>query len=163
MPDTPGSGDSDIAQPPDDLQAAGLSQAEIDEWAARERKRREAWLAGPTETEKALWAERESERRSGEAPSRRPRLPRGDASRLLQRYAREMQLATEGAFSLVFNLSLNDAFERLVQAGREWEQEFSSAPARRRRVALEPDASEMDVRPRSTRVPTPPEGPHHDG
>src|SRR4051794_25930386 len=30
---------------------------EVDEWAARERRRREAWLSGPTEQEKLDWAQ----------------------------------------------------------------------------------------------------------
>ena len=32
------------------------------EWAERERKRREAWLAGPSEAERLAWARRELRR-----------------------------------------------------------------------------------------------------
>ncbi len=34
------------------------SQEEIDAWAAREHKRREAWASGPTDAEKQAWARR---------------------------------------------------------------------------------------------------------
>jgi hypothetical protein len=159
--------DDGSSTPADEPLGPEPTQAEIEEWAARERKRREAWLSGPTEAEKALWAEREYERRSGQAGGRRQRLTRGDPSRRMQRYARELQLATEGALSLLFNLSISEAFDRLVQAGREWEEEFTSAPPRRRRVPLEPESTEPGLRPASAalsgsppqRVPPPPEGP----
>ena len=39
-----------------DAQAAEPTQAEIDEWAAREKARREAWLAGPTDEERRAYA-----------------------------------------------------------------------------------------------------------
>ena len=69
---------------------------------------------------------------------------------------REFQLATEGAVSMLLNLSVSDAFDKLVQAGRDWEDEFASMPPRRRRVALEPEHSE---RAASGRVPAPSETP----
>ena len=70
---------------------------------------------------------------------------------------REMQLATEGAVSLIFKMSLSDAFDALVDAGREWEDEFTTQPPRRSRVALDAD-SERQVAAAQARVPHPPEG-----
>ena len=39
------------------------TEAEVEEWATRERLRREAWLKGPTPEEKQEWAHQERERR----------------------------------------------------------------------------------------------------
>jgi hypothetical protein len=119
------------AAEPDPLEP---SEAEIEAWAERERKRREAWPSGPTAEEKALWAWRERERRLaareglGEPPSLR------NASRLLQRSARQLQLAVEGAVSLMLNLSLRDTMNQLVRAGQEWEADVTRQPPRGRRV-----------------------------
>ena len=38
----------DMAEPPMDPMSLEPTDAEIEEWAERERKRREAWLMGPT-------------------------------------------------------------------------------------------------------------------
>jgi hypothetical protein len=44
-----------------------------------------------------------------------PRLPVGeDSLYVMQRYAREAQLAAEGALSLMFSLSVRDVFDQLV-------------------------------------------------
>jgi hypothetical protein len=149
-----------LAPEPEDSLANEPTASEVEEWAARERQRREAWLSGPTEAEKALWAQRERERRAGEVGPRWLRRARIDPSRTVQRYVRESQLATEGALSLLFKASLSQAIENLVRAGREWEEEFNAAPPRRRRVALESDADEVRVEKpvasASKRIPPPP-------
>ena len=132
------------------------SSVEVEEWATRERARRQAWLNGPSDVEKAQWAQREHDRRSMPLDSPLRRAAGTNPSRLMQRYMREFQLATEGAVSLLLNLSVSDAFDKLVQAGREWEDEFASVPPRRRRVALEPEHSE---RAAPARVPAPSEIP----
>jgi hypothetical protein len=54
-------------------------------------------------------------------------------------------------------------FENLVRAGREWEDEFTAQPPRRRRVALSADV-DTDPNPspaggKPTRVPAPPQPP----
>ncbi|MBV9583077.1 MAG: hypothetical protein JO057_31205 [Chloroflexi bacterium] len=112
------------------------SEAEIDEWAAQERRRREAWLKGPTEAQKAAWAESERARRlgAGRGPNtgHRPMTP---SPVVVQRLLREAELATKGAISLLFQLSIGQAFDQLVRAGREWEEEFSPAAERPRSVA----------------------------
>jgi hypothetical protein len=100
------------------------SDAEIEKWAAHERQQREAWLNGPTAEEKTAWARRERERRMLE---REGNLVRGrvrDSWGLLPRPLREMQLAAEGGMSLLLHLSPRRAFDRLVRAGREWEEGF---------------------------------------
>jgi hypothetical protein len=130
--------------------------AEVEEWATRERARRQAWLSGPTEAEKAQWAQREYERRSPRLDSALRRAAGTNPSRVMQRYMREFQLATEGAVSLLINLSISDAFDKLVEAGREWEDEFARMPPRRRRVALEPERDRGEA---SARVPVPSETP----
>ncbi len=111
------------------------SEAEIEEWAARERKRREQWLSGPTAEEKAIWAWREHERRLTERESFRDTPSFRSASRLVQRSVREVQLAAEGGASLLFNRSLSDTTDQLVRAGREWEAEVTGQPPGRRPIS----------------------------
>jgi hypothetical protein len=131
------------------------SQSEIDAWAAQEKKRREAWLSGPTADQKAAWARRERERRTLERDVTDVRGSVRDSSRLLQRYVRDMQLAAEGAVSLLFNSSPSEVFDNLVRAGRDWEEEFTSQPPRRRRVKLDPDAHAPAPQPSSNKPEEP--------
>ena len=129
-------------EPPADPEEPALlepSESEIEDWASQERKRREAWLSGPTADQKAAWARRERERRMLERESSDVRGSVRESSRVLQRYVREMQLAAEGAVSLFFNSSPSEVFDNLVRAGRDWEDEFASQPPRRRRVKLDAD------------------------
>jgi hypothetical protein len=135
------------AQEPDVSLGTEPTDAEIEAWAARERERREAWLHGPTQAQKLDWAERERARRMGERSLAAFRLPAPspDAVRLAQHYMRDMQLATEGAFSLLLNVSVRDVFDQLIRAGREWEDEYTSRPVRRRRVALDSAAADVDA------------------
>jgi hypothetical protein len=110
------------------------TQAEIDAWAARERKRREAWLDGPGPDERAEYAKRLRQRRLADAfDEGETRI--GDSVRLGVHYGRETQLAAEGAVNLLYRWSRR-TFVELVRAGREWEEE-TSLPNRRRRVPLD--------------------------
>jgi hypothetical protein len=115
------------------------SEAEIEAWAELERKRRQAWPSGPTAEEKAVWAWRERERRlaAREGLGERPSLR--DASRLLQRSVRQLQLAVEGSASLLFNLSIRETMDQLVRAGRQWEAEATRQPPRRQRGSTHPN------------------------
>jgi hypothetical protein len=61
-----------------------------------------------------------------------------ERARQMGRVGREAQLATEGAISLLMKWSRH-TFEALVDAGREWEEEFGR-PRRRRRVPMDDDA-----------------------
>ena len=110
------------------------TQAEIDAWVAEERARRQAWLKGPTEEERAAYAKRLRQRRLAETfDEGEQRLDEGLRRGL--RYGRETQLAAEGAVSLLYRFSRR-TFAELVKAGREWEEE-TSLPSRRRRVPLD--------------------------
>src|SRR5579871_4710001 len=117
----------------------GPTDAEFEAWAQQERARREAWREGPTQAEKSDWAARERTRRLAEGGLKRSasRLAPGESPVfLMQRYAREVQLAAEGAMSLMLGVSVRGMFDQLVQAGRDWEDEYTSRPVRRR-VALD--------------------------
>jgi hypothetical protein len=119
----------------------GPTDAEVETWAQQERQRREAWLRGPTQAQKSDWAVRERIRRAAQHGLRgaTSRANPGEPRRVsMQRYAREAQLAAEGAMSLAFSLSVKDVFDQLVQAGRDWEDEYTSRPARRR-ITLDAD------------------------
>ena len=92
-------------------------------------------MRGPTQAQKSDWAARERGRRLAELSGQgsAPRASSGEPRLfLVQRYAREAQLAAEGAFSLMLNLSMREMFDQLIQAGRDWEQEYASRPVRRR-------------------------------
>jgi hypothetical protein len=114
------------------------TQAEIDAWVERERKRRKAWLDGPSDTERKDYARRLRQRRLAEAfddseARLSVSLQRG------MRYGREGQLAAEGAMALFYRFSRRTITE-LIRAGREWEEE-TTLPTRRRRVSLDDDES----------------------
>jgi hypothetical protein len=110
------------------------TDAELDDWAARERQRRQAWLQGPTPDERVAYAQRLREQRLAE-------LERGseawlaERARTMGRMSRETQLAMEGALSLFLKWSRR-SMAQLVEAGRAWEEEFGHAD-RRRRVPLD--------------------------
>jgi hypothetical protein len=128
-----GSGDDAMDEPI----ALEPTQAEIDEWAARERRRREAWLSGPSEAERAEYRRRLRHRRVADA------FDEGEtrvAERVQMgvRYGREAQLAAEGAMTLFYRWSRRTLSD-LVRAGREWEEE-TTLPHRRRRVADDEDS-----------------------
>ncbi len=112
------------------------TQAEIDAWAASERARREAWLAGPTDEERQAYARRLRNRRlAGMFDEGEQRLEGGMRRGL--HAGREGQLAVEGAASLLYRWSRR-TFAELVRAGRDWEEE-TAMPSRRRRVPLDDD------------------------
>ena len=126
---------TDMAEPPTDPMSIEPTDAEIEEWAERERKRREAWLSGPTAEERAAYASRVRERRLAALEGGED--PWTEWGRQMVKYPREMQLAMEGAMSLMLRWSRR-SFEELQRAGREWEQDFGN-PIRRRRVPLDED------------------------
>lgn len=125
--------------PPTDANAAvEPSAAEIEAWAERERARRQAWLAGPSDEERAEYASHLRQRRLAET------FDEGEAmlqERMRQgvRYSREAQLAAEGAMSLFFRWSQR-TFAELVKAGREWEED-TALPRLPRRVRMDDEGS----------------------
>ena len=114
--------------------SAEPTQAEIDDWAAREKARRAAWLAGPTEDERREYASRVKHRRLAQTFDDGEHMIDETVRRGLH-YGREGQLAAEGAVSLMYTWSRR-AFAELVRAGREWEEE-TAMPTRRRRVPFD--------------------------
>jgi hypothetical protein len=104
------------------------TDAEIDAWAEDERKRRAAWLAGPTPEERAAFARRESRLRHAERQGLDQRT--ADLARLGLRYTREGQLATEGAISILVRWA-RQARAELIKAGLEWEDEMARSRPRR--------------------------------
>ena len=112
--------------------------AEIEDWAARERQRREAWLNGPSTEEREAYASRLRQRRLAEAFDEGETMIQ-EKVRLGVRYGRETQLAAEGAMTLFYRWSRRTMAE-LIRAGREWEEE-TSLPSRRRRVHIDDEGS----------------------
>jgi hypothetical protein len=114
------------------------SPAEIEAWAERERARRQAWLDGPSEAERAEYALHLRQRRLAET------FDEGEAmlqERMRQglHYSREAQLAAEGAMNLFFRWSQR-TFAELVKAGREWEED-TALPRLPRRVRMDDEGS----------------------
>lgn len=130
----PTSGDGTPEEP------AGLdpTQAEIDQWVAREKRRRQQWLEGPGPEERDAYARQLRQRRVADAfDEGETRI--SDGVRMGVRYGRETQLAAEGAMTVLYRWG-RQTFADLVRAGREWEEE-TSLPNRRRRVPLDDEAS----------------------
>jgi hypothetical protein len=121
----------------DDGLALEPSKAEVEAWAERERERRQAWLAGPSEDERVAYAQRVRQRRLAEAfDEGEHRLEEGMRTGL--HYGREAQLAAEGAMTLFYRWSRR-TFTELVKAGREWEED-TALPRTRRRVPMDDEA-----------------------
>jgi hypothetical protein len=120
----------DVVTDPGQPIVAEPTDAEIEEWATRERARREAWLNGPSPEERAEFARQERRRRLTGATGEREFV----AERLFWKigsYGRETQLAAEGAASLLYRWSRR-SLDELVQAGRDWEEHALESIDRRR-------------------------------
>jgi hypothetical protein len=117
--------------PSDDV----LKDREADLWAERERKRRKAWLNGPSEEEKKEWLESRS--RSNRDPQSRDEDVE-EGRRIARRWERDIVLAISGLASRLVD-SRYAVLGNLVREGREWEEEKRSSGRRRRRVFSEDD------------------------
>ncbi len=114
------------------------TQAEIDAWAERERARRQEWLSGPSDEERAAYARQVRQRRLAETfDEGEHRLEEGMRQGL--HYGREAQLAAEGAMTMLYRWSRR-TFAELVKTGREWEED-TAMPRVRRRVPMDDEAS----------------------
>jgi hypothetical protein len=125
------------------------SEFEVEEWAERERQRRQGWLGGPTTEERAAWMQQERERRLASLKAG-PSSEATSLARRAQHSVREAQLAAEGAMSLLWKGLETDGpvgmlrkwsrrgMAVLVRAGQEWEEEMAQ-PSRGsgRRVPLD--------------------------
>jgi hypothetical protein len=135
-PDVATAADAATTAPADPVDAAP-TEAEIEAWAAREKARREAWLRGPTDEERAEYAQHVRQRRLADTfDIGEQKLENGVRQGL--HYGREGQLAAEGAMYLLYRWSRR-TFGDLVRAGRDWEEE-TALPNRRRRISLDDDA-----------------------
>ena len=122
----------------------GPTEDEVEAWAERERRRRQAWASGPTDAEKRAWARQVRRRRLARAGAYGPLgpLPFGPPADvgldpLGARYARETQLALEGLGAWLVAWPFQ-VMASLVRSGRAWEEQ-AVRPARRRRVRLYED------------------------
>lgn len=112
---------------------------EVEEWAEREKKRREAWLAGPSEAEKHEWSRRQ--RDLGELRGLYGASGEPDAElerELERRLRRDAQLARAGVFGLLLNLPWSLG-AKLIRSGLDAQYDYYTEPAFRRRVP--PDSS----------------------
>jgi hypothetical protein len=108
--------------------ALGPSKAEIDEWVERQKQKRQAWLAGPSEEDKRAWVRAE----------RRKRLCDELDDDELSCRVREEHLARTGLLSFLV-ATPSERWSRLIQAGRDFEERRRLYRSRRARVRLPED------------------------
>lgn len=108
---------------------------EVEGWAAREKKRREDWLAGPTEAEKLEWRRRQ--RRLRESRELYDELDEREFA-LERRLERDAYLAGAGAFDWLVHLPPRLA-AKLIRSGLDAQYDYYTEPVSRRRVP--PDSS----------------------
>jgi hypothetical protein len=125
----------------DDPPNAGLGPAseEVDEWADTERRRREAWVAGPSDAERRAWARREQRRRQRQSTFAATSSDRDsmEFDPLEERFRREAQLLVEGAMASFWRLPFRLLAET-TRTGRMWEAD-QDMRSRRRRVPFVAD------------------------
>jgi hypothetical protein len=106
---------------------------DVDAWAAEERRRRQEWLNGPSEEEKAEWARARAARRA--EPTRPEPISQGDAEEelleLARRALRQAELAGKGSL-WAFSRAPFLALSYLVRAGRAFDEEMSRPPRKGR-------------------------------
>jgi hypothetical protein len=106
---------------------------EVDEWAEREKKRREAWLTGPGDAEKREWRRRQQHVRelrefygADEADYELERA-------LERRLRRDVMLAGTGIFDILVNWP-HRLGAKLIRTGLDRQYDYYTEPAFRRRV-----------------------------
>jgi hypothetical protein len=119
--------------------AAEPTDQQVEEWAEHEKKRRETWLAGPSEAEKREWSQRQREfgelRESYGASDE----PNSQLERELERrLRRDVHLARAGILGLFLNFPYSVG-AKLIRSGLDAQYEYYTEPASRRRVP--PDVS----------------------
>jgi hypothetical protein len=114
--------------------SAEPTDQEIEEWAAREKKRRETWLAGPTEAEKREWSRRERNLRELKELYGASDEPDSELERQLERrLRRDVYLARAGAVDLLMNWP-HRLGAKLIRGGIDAQYDYYTEPASRRRV-----------------------------
>jgi hypothetical protein len=114
----------------------------VEDWAEREKKRREAWLAGPTEAEKREWRRRQ--RDIGELRELREASDESDATlerELERRLRRDAYLVRAGILDLLLHWPPRLG-AKLIRGGLDAQYDYYTEPASRRRVP--PDLSTED-------------------
>jgi hypothetical protein len=124
--------------------AAEPTEQEVEEWAQREKKRREAWLAGPSEAEKREWSRHQrhlSELRELYGAGDRPD---SEVEREVERRLRlDAHLARVGIFDLLIHWPRRlgaignlppHLGAKLIRSGLDAEYDYYTEPASRRRL-----------------------------
>ena len=114
--------------------AAEPTEREVEEWAEREKKSREAWLAGPSEAEKRSWSRRQRELRElremyGPADQSDAEFER----QVERRLRRDVSLAGAGVVDLLLNWPQRLG-AKLIRNGLDAQYDYYTEPAFRRRV-----------------------------
>ena len=122
--------------------AAEPTDQEVEEWAEREKKRREAWLAGPSDAEKREWRRRQQDIRelretygASDEPDYVPER------QLEQRLRRDAYLARAGIVDLLLHWPPRLG-AKLIRGGLDAQYDYYTEAAFRRRVP--PDFSSED-------------------
>jgi ferric-dicitrate binding protein FerR (iron transport regulator) len=114
--------------------AAEPTDQEVEEWADREKKRREAWLAGPTEAEKREWRSRQQELSELRDLYGASDEPDSEVERELERrLRRDVHLARAGILGLLLNLPYSMG-AKLIRSGLDAQYDYYTEPAFRRRM-----------------------------
>jgi len=114
--------------------AAEPTDQEVEEWAEREKRRREAWLAGPSEAEKRDWSRRRRELSELRDQYGASDEPDSELERDLERrLRRDIHLARAGMLGLVLNLPYSLG-ARLIRSGLDAQYDYYTEPAFRRRM-----------------------------
>lgn len=114
--------------------AAEPTDKEVEEWADREKKRREAWLAGPTEAEKREWRRRREEISELRDLYGASDEPDSEVERELERrLRRDVHLARAGILGLLLNLPYSMG-AKLIRSGLDAQYDYYTEPAFRRRM-----------------------------
>jgi hypothetical protein len=127
------------------LTLSGPTDEEVEEWAERERKRREAWVQGPSEQERRAWARSARRRRPRAAAYSAPRRSAAYEDEMLapppedtlRRLRRESELASKGLWHWASSAPYW-YWAKLVDSGAEWEEGYE-ASERPRRIRLYAD------------------------
>ena len=117
--------------------AAEPTDQEVEEWAEREKKRREAWLTGPSDSEKREWRRRQRELRELKEISGPSEDPDSMLERQLERrLRREAYLARAGILDLLMHWPPRLG-AKLIRSGLDAQYDYYTDPAFRRRVPPE--------------------------
>jgi len=117
--------------------AAEPTEQEVEEWAEREKKRRDAWVAGPSEAEKREWMRRQRDRREARERYDAADLSDSELERELERrLRREAYLARVGMVDLLLRWPPRLG-AKLIRAGLHAQYDYYTEPASRRRVPPE--------------------------